>query len=181
MDLIFKLTHWYFSKRALLYWAIFALDCAVVMFSMLTVYALNNGSSHTTHVFWPLVGTVAVYLCVFIAGFRIFRTYSGVIRYSSFVDLQRIGFAVILAFVVIVLLDLSFGGKGFLVNFRIWELFVSALFATMLMWAVRIVVKYLYDISYREKQAQRIFIYGVKRGGISLAKSVRNQEPSTYS
>lgn len=181
MDLIFKLTHWYFSKNALPYWAIFILDCAIVLFSMLTVYALNNGFSHTVHVFWPLVGTAAVYLCVFIAGFRIFRTYSGVIRYSSFVDLQRIGFAVVMAFVVIVLLDVSFGGKGFLVNFRIWELFISALFATMLMWAVRIVVKYLYDISYREKQAQRIFIYGVKQGGISLAKSVRNQEPSTYS
>ena len=181
MDLIFKLTHWYFSKKALPFWAIFVLDCAIVLFSMLTVYALNNGFSHTAHVFWPLVGTAAVYLCVYIAGFRIFRTYSGVIRYSSFVDLQRIGFAVTMAFVVIVLLDVSFGGKGFLVNFRIWELFVSALFATMLMWAVRIVVKYLYDISYREKQAQRIFIYGVKQGGISLAKSVRNQEPSTYS
>ena len=35
-------------------------------------------------------------------GFRLFRTYSGIIRYSSFVDLQRVGFAVLFGVVCVV-------------------------------------------------------------------------------
>ncbi len=45
---------------------------------------------------------------------------------------------------------------------------------------MRIFVKYLYDEAYQIKMAERVFIYGVKSGGISLAKSIRNGDPSTY-
>ena len=38
----------------------------------------------------------------YLVGFRLFRTYSGIIRYSSFVDLQRVGFAVLFGVVCVV-------------------------------------------------------------------------------
>ena len=45
---------------------------------------------------------------------------------------------------------------------------------------MRVLVKYLYDTTYQLKQAKPIFIYGVKQGGISIAKSIRNQDPAKY-
>ena len=48
------------------------------------------------------------------------------------------------------------------------------------MWMIRVIVKYLYDLTYHQEQAERVFIYGVKQGGISLAKSIRNQDPAKY-
>lgn len=67
-----------------------------------------------------------------------------------------------------------------LMKIRWRDIVLSALLAISLMWAVRVLVKYLYDSTFRQNQAQRIFIYGVKQGGVSLAKSIRNQDPAKY-
>lgn len=75
------------------YWSIILLDCLVILFSGLLVYALNNGIFATMGIFWHLSLTWGVCLVPYLVGFRLFRTYSGIIRYSSFVDLQRVGFA----------------------------------------------------------------------------------------
>ena len=77
------------------YWSIILLDCLVILFSGLLVYALNNGIFATMGIFWHLSLTWGVCLVPYLVGFRLFRTYSGIIRYSSFVDLQRVGFAVL--------------------------------------------------------------------------------------
>ena len=88
-----RLSVWYFSKKTLPYWGIILLDCLSLLFSGLVVYALNNGLVPTASVFWHLSLTLVVCLVPYLVGFRLFHTYSGIIRYSSFVDLQRVGFA----------------------------------------------------------------------------------------
>lgn len=59
------------------------LDCATVYLSCLLVYAINNGILMTLQQFWPLTGTLLIYIACYIVGFRLFHTYSGVIRFSS--------------------------------------------------------------------------------------------------
>lgn len=44
LDMIWKLSNWYFSKDALPYWCIFVLDCLIVLGADVLVYALNNGT-----------------------------------------------------------------------------------------------------------------------------------------
>ena len=102
MNLFSKLSTWYFSRKALPYWSIILLDCLVILFSGLLVYALNNGIFATMGIFWHLSLTWGVCLVPYLVGFRLFRTYSGIIRYSSFVDLQRVGFAVLFGVVCVV-------------------------------------------------------------------------------
>ena len=94
--MITQFSNWYFSKRALPYWGILILDCLIILCSDLLVYALNNGILYTLQHLRPLLGTFGFYLLFCIVGFRLFRTYSGVIRYSSFIDLQRVGFAMLI-------------------------------------------------------------------------------------
>ena len=178
--MISKLLNWYFSKKALPYWCIFLLDCSIVLCSLLWVYAVNNGASHTLQIFKPLVGTLLIYLVCFVIGFRIFHTYSGIIRYSSFIDLQKVAFAMFSGLALILVCRLALGGNAHFIEIRIKDLVLSSLLAVTLMWGFRILVKYLYDSTYRQEQAKRIFIYGVKEGGVSLAKSILNQSPSPY-
>lgn len=102
MNLFSKLSTWYFSRKVLPYWSIILLDCLVILFSGLLVYALNNGIFATMGIFWHLSLTWGVCLVPYLVGFRLFRTYSGIIRYSSFVDLQRVGFAVLFGVVCVV-------------------------------------------------------------------------------
>ena len=48
------------------------------------------------------------------------------------------------------------------------------------MWALRIIVKVLYESANSESQAMRVLIYGALTGGIGLAKSIRSQKPLQY-
>lgn len=179
MNSLFKLFHWYFSRKALPYWGIFLFDCLIVFLSGLLIYALNNGVYNTLSNFWLLAGSWGIYTLFYIVGFRMFRTYSGILRYSSFVDLQRIGFAV-LAGLILIYIGRQLGLNEYLAEVRMRDIVLAALLAVSLMWMIRIIVKYLYDLTYHQEQAERVFIYGVKQGGISLAKSIRNQDPAKY-
>lgn len=178
--MISKISHWYFSKKALPYWCIFFLDCLIVLGTDFLVYALNNGTLHTLQAFVPLTGTFCFYLLFYIVGFRLFHTYSGVIRYSSFIDLQRVGFAMLIGIVLAAVCKYGLGSDTWLMPVRMRDIGLAALLATALMWAVRVLVKYLYDATSHQKQGEQVFIYGVKAGGVGLAKSIRNQEDAPF-
>ena len=180
MNLFSKLSTWYFSRKALPYWSIILLDCLVILFSGLLVYALNNGIFATMGIFWHLSLTWGVCLVPYLVGFRLFRTYSGIIRYSSFVDLQRVGFAVLFGVVCVVTFQEFTDFSPYLVYIRKRDLVLSSLLAMSLMWAMRVFVKYFYVTTFRQSKAERAFIFGVKQGGISLAKSIQNQDPAQY-
>ena len=162
------------------YWSIILLDCLVILFSGLLVYALNNGIFATKGIFWHLSLTWGVCLVPYLVGFRLFRTYSGIIRYSSFVDLQRVGFAVLFGVVCVVTFQEFTDFSPYLVYIRKRDLVLSSLLAMSLMWAMRVFVKYFYVTTFRQSKAERAFIFGVKQGGISLAKSIQNQDPAQY-
>lgn len=162
------------------YWSIILLDCLVILFSGLLVYALNNGIFATMGIFWHLSLTWGVCLVPYLLGFRLFRTYSGIIRYSSFVDLQRVGFAVLFGAVCVVAFQELTDFSPYLVYIRKRDLVLSSLLAMSLMWALRVFVKYFYVTTFRQSKAKRAFIFGVKQGGISLAKSIQNQDPAQY-
>lgn len=178
--MISKLSNWYFSKKALPFWGILLLDCLIVLGADLFVYILNNGALHTVQQFGLLVGAFCFYLIFYIVGFRLFHTYSGIIRYSSFVDLQRTGFAMLTGLVLIMVIKYALHSDSWLVEIRMRDIGLAALLATALMWAVRVLVKFMYDSAFHQKQARRVFIYGVKAGGVGLAKSIRNQDASAF-
>ena len=93
MSFIKKLANWYFSRRALPYWCVLIFDMLVVLFSGMVCYTLDHGVLHTLRQFWPVLGTLSFYLIFFVVGFRLTRTYSGILRFSSFTDLYRIAIA----------------------------------------------------------------------------------------
>ena len=171
--MINKLTRWYFSKRALPYWGVLIFDSAIVIGAAAVVAALSDGAVSTI-LNWREVGItmIFVWLC-YCVGFRMLHTYSGVIRHSSFVDLQRVGFANLVGLALSLLLR-RFYELGYV------DLLVVFLLATLLMWVLRVGVKYLYELGSHSSRAKRVFIYGVKQGGVSLAKSIRNSEKSRY-
>ena len=180
MSLFSRLSTWYFSKKSLPYWGIILLDCCLILFSGLLVYALNNGVLSTLDILGHLLVTLLVCLIPYLVGFRLFHTYSGIIRYSSFVDLQKVGFAVLFGLICVVVFQALTDFSPYLVYIRKRDLILSALLAMSLMWMMRVFVKYFYVSTFRVAKAERAFIYGVKQGGVSLAKSIQNQDPARF-
>ena len=175
-----RLSTWYFSKKSLPYWGIILLDCCLILFSGLLVYTLNNGVLSTFDILGHLLVTLLVCLIPYLVGFRLFHTYSGIIRYSSFVDLQKVGFAVLFGLICVVVFQTLTDFSPYLVYIRKRDLILSALLAMSLMWMMRVFVKYFYVSTFRVAKAERAFIYGVKQGGVSLAKSIQNQDPARF-
>lgn len=177
-----KLLRWYFSKNALPYWCIFILDGIILMGSGTLSYWLFNEHHGVIANFCPLMNTLFVFLLLSVIGVRTFHTYAGVVRYSSFVDLLKVGYAnllsLLLAWVAHYLIYTV--PEYLMLHMNSRQIILMFLLATMLMWAVRILVKALYDVSAYDKRASRALIYGAMNGGVGLAKNIRNQRPVKY-
>ena len=179
MNFISKLKEWYFTKNALPYWCVLIIDCLILLASGLVCYYLDHGGDEFANNFWPLLGTLGVYLIAYLVGIRLMRTYQAIIRYSSFVDLTRIAYANAIGIIIIGLLRQFAHIDQWLVPVRMRELFFTFVIATLLMTGLRIVVKMLYD-SMTTGKAMRVFIYGTHSGGVGLAKLIRSTKPSRF-
>lgn len=175
------LANWYFSRAALPYWSILLLDCIFVVFAGVLAYTVHHGSVQTLNVIESLTLTMGLFLICFLIAFRVFHTYNGMIRYSSFYDLLRIGFAVILAIILGALALLVFGKNDRLVEFGYADIILMGLFVVFFMWTVRVWVKTIYEQISRRADSSKAYILGVKSGGIALAKSIRSTDDSPYS
>ena len=181
MKVIEKLWNWYLSANALPYWVILAIDILICYFSGIFVFGLYYHGAVAFGNIALLSKTIFVYMIFNLIGFKLFHTYSGIVRYSSFVDLQRVGLAMLLSWViaegmhyVIYYWDLNF------IRLEGRQIAAMYLVATIGMISFRIVVKSLYDVVFSTDNAMRTLIYGVNGGGIGLAKSIRIVKPQKF-
>ena len=92
-----KIFGWYLSRKALPYWTVLLLDILICVVSGLFVLWLYTSASSIIQHFGDALRTIGVYMIFNIIGFRVFHTYAGVVRYSSFIDLRRVGYAMALS------------------------------------------------------------------------------------
>lgn len=173
-----RLSEWYFSKNALPYWGVLLLDCLIVLFSAyLGAYIELRGLEFLQS--FGITSIKAV-LCVLLycISFRVFHTYSGIIRYSSFIDLQHVVASTALGALFVGIASYALSSFTPFHLFGYWAIAVVFIVSTLLMWFMRILVKLMFD-NLRLDLATPVAIYGTKAGGVSLAKSlssVRNKE-----
>ena len=177
-----KLLNWYFKRAALPYWCMLILDTLIVFFSGIFVYYLFHRGYQTLVDFVPLTRTLLVYLVLTVLCFRLFRTYSGILRFSSFVDLQKVAYATVTSLVLAigahyVMDDLPKTTFAYLTVRQTIAIYVVA---TVLMWGLRVLVKALFDVTASDKKARRVLIYGAMTGGVGLAKNIRSQKPTRF-
>lgn len=177
-----ELVDWYFSKRTLPYWCILILDCFIILGCSIVVYWFFFRTIALINNFWPLMRTMVIYIAVCVVFFRIFRTYTGILRFSSFTDLLHLGLAMGSAYLVVLFIHypLSNVDTRYLTPLAARHLLVIFGGATALMWMYRMVIKSIYDTYFRTDAAKNVLIYGIRTGGIGLAKSIRGEKPAQY-
>ncbi len=182
MRIFDKLLSWYFKKDSLPYWCIFIIDSVIVLLSTIFSYWLFNKTQVFIDNRFELLYTALIYVVFSWVGFRVFRTYSGIIRFSSFVDLMRVAYGSMLSLIIALIYSLVMEHQGltFLSVLSQTETVITFVVATLAMWAVRVVVKTLYDVSFSDSRALRVLIYGAKTGGVGLAKSINTQRPRRF-
>ena len=177
-----KLLNWYFTKNSLPYWCIFLIDCGIVMFSGFMVYWIFNKTDTLYENTLQVLATMSCFSLMSILGFRLFHTYSGFMRYSSFVDLMRVVYGnIVNLFVVLIAQNgMDFLPREYFVHYNTTSIFLIYIIATLLMWALRVFVKTLYDVAFSNSRAIRVLIYGTMTGGVGLAKNIQSQRPRRF-
>lgn len=179
-----RISNWYFTKKALPHLCILLIDCAIVAFSGYVGYYIDKGGDIFVDSFWQITFGLMVGLVPFIIAFRLLHTYSGIVRYSSFVDLQRVMIATLSGSVVCYILGLVIDGiwpeQHTIMVPDLQTVFIIFVGSSLFLWVERVVVKRLFD-SFNLDNATPVAIYGTKAGGISIAKSISSVKDKKYS
>lgn len=179
-----RISNWYFTKKALPHLCILLIDCAIVAFSGYVGYYIDKGGDIFVDSFWQITFGLMVGLVPFIVAFRLLHTYSGIVRYSSFVDLQRVMMATLSGSVACYLLGLGINGiwpeQHTIMVPDLQTVFIIFVGSSLFLWVELVVVKRLFD-SFNLDNATPVAIYGTKAGGISIAKSITAVKDKKYS
>ena len=171
----------YLSVNVLPIWIILAIDVAVIAISILLAYALRYDFSSLVFESVTIRKTLLMAIVVNLVLFKAFRTYSSVLRLSSFVDIARIFVALSVAYGVLALVSLlaplltegryapvSIVLMAYIINFA-------------LMASSRIIVKMTFEAIGANSSARTdVFIYGAREAGVSIAKSLRVSMKERY-
>ena len=181
MGFINRLFNWYFTKNSLPYWVIFLLDCGILMVSGMMVYWVFNRIGLIED-FWKVLNTLILYILLSLVGFRLFHTYTGIMRYSSFVDLVRVIYSNGISLILVLLADYftDYLPGAHFVHFTTTQICLIYLMATLLMWLTRVMAKTIYDVTTSDKRALRVLIYGAMSGGVGLAKNINTVRPKRF-
>jgi len=177
-----NIIRWYFSKNALPYWCLLLMDMVLVVVSgLLTCWAFNRTGAmfEARHELFLTIMAIAL---LSVMGARLFRTYSGILRYSSFVDLTHVAYANGVSLVLALLMTWLAGHFHIevLSAMTMSQVVVMFMIATLLMTGMRVLVKTLYDVMASDARGMRVLIYGTLAGGVGLAKTIRTQNPRRF-
>lgn len=166
--------HRYLSAKVLPIWTVLLIDVLIIVVSSLLAYALRydfrslfmESSSIDTTIVWTVI--------VNLIFFRVFRTYSNVLRFSSFVDIMRIFVSLTVSYALLLISSVlvkSFMGITFA---PATVLFMSYIISFAMMACSRVVVKIFFEaLNFDGSHSVNVFIYGAKEAGVNIAKSLR--------
>ena len=180
-----KILNWYFTKNSLPYWSILLIDCLIIVFSAMSIYWLFHQADLLAENFPKVLLTSCIFVLLSFPGFRIFHTYSGFMRFSSFVDLMRVTYCNLVSLVLVLICmwgveQLPVKWLNWFMPFTTKQIVLIFIISTLLMWALRIFVKTLYDQALSNTKAERALIYGALSGGVGLAKNINNVRPRRF-
>ena len=165
----------YFEKRVSPRPYVFVFDIVTTLLSITAILLFFSGVEGFDYAYTKIGFTITgVVLAVAALSFVLFKTYSGVLRYSAISDLLRVFYALTVAYLVaygvLVLLELE------VTNLNLWRIISSMFFFNVFaMFFSRIFIKEIYErVTRGEEPPEAAFIYGTQQTGINIAKLLSN-------
>ncbi len=156
-------------------WAVLLLDISICFVSFVLSYLLGKGM-FSYHLESPVVAIwqqCGILLLLQVVFFWIFHTYSGILRYSTFVDMTKVLFAVFLAVVVYIAVNYTIfvltGTQPFYTTVAV----IYAFIAFVGLFCLRVGTKTAFEYI-RGANNPKVMIYGVQSAGIAIAKMLRS-------
>ena len=169
-----KFVRRYLSVNVLPIWMILAMDVVMIGLSLLLAYALRYDFSSRVLDSATMWRTMWLTMIVSLVFFKMFRTYSSVLRLSSFVDIARIFVALFVSYTAVALACMV---APLVTDIRLAPvnvILMAFIINFALMASSRVIVKMMFETIKAGGSSQtNIFIYGAKEAGVNIAKSLR--------
>ena len=169
-----KIFHRYLSAKVLPIWTILLIDVLIIVVSSLLAYALRydfrsiflEASTIDKTIVWTVIGNLVF--------FRVFRTYSNVLRFSSFIDIMRIFVSLTVSYALLMISSVLLASYLDIRLAPVSVLFMAYIISFAIMSCSRIVVKMFYELlNFDGSHSANVFIYGAKEAGVNIAKALR--------
>lgn len=164
-------------------WIILVMDTGIVFFSAVFVYVMVRSMGLQAFDWDSVSYIVPTYFFVNIFFFWLFRTYSGIIRHSSYIDAVKLGFASFISLIVLVLINYTVmlvqGGKLFM-NVALVINFVISFVA---LFSYRVLVKQTFERYLSEsnkEELMRALIYGSDENALAVANALTAERPKRF-
>lgn len=180
MKVFGKFFNWYFGRGALPYWCIMIFDLMVCFLSGVFIVWLRYPASDVLAAWPQLMHTLGLFAVLNFISFRVFHTYSGILRYSQFVDLMRVTNACVLSMLLAFIFSicaLNFGWDDFFFIFTGRKIITMYLGNILAMCIPRVLVKLIFDNALVSSSAMNTLVYGTRAGAIAITNNVRDEKP----
>lgn len=164
-------------------WGVLLLDLFIALISFIISYLIGDNivgyTQSTSLPLWEQMGLVLVTQCLF---FVIFHTYSGILRYSTFIDTMKVSLSVGATGILLIITNLVtkyaiHQNAPFLTSILLIYIFVGI----TLLFSWRVAIKTVFEyISHHTDGVQKVLIYGTKSAGLSIAKMLQANMESQY-
>lgn len=183
MKVFGKFFNWYFGRGALPYWCIMIFDLMVCFLSGVFIVWLRHPASDVLAAWPQLMHTFGIFAILNFISFRVFHTYSGILRYSQFVDLMRVTNACVLSMLlafIFSLCALNLGWDDFFFIFTGRKIITLYLGNILAMCIPRVLVKLIFDNALVSSSAMNTLVYGTRAGAVAITNNVRDAKPVQF-
>lgn len=171
----------FLAKRVLPRTFVLFIDVLILLSSVFIIFLLWNSYATVSIEVNELMVILPILVFFNIVFFIFFKTFSGILRFSSFSDLSKIvsaltlGYGIALVFVEV----LTFSGRP--LHFKFQAFFLAYIFNVVLMVLSRIVVKEVFDLVTSQTSGYvNVFLYGTKLPAIRIAKSLKGSNDFNF-
>lgn len=164
-------------------WIIILLDFGVLFVSGLVSFFLFKGLGLKYFQATDEGYFIAIYFVVNLFYFWWFKTYSGIIRHSSFIDAIKILFSQTATLFTLVILNFVYSiffKHSFFLN---TALFINIILSFCLLFLYRVLVKQVFEVYFKETDGNNLvkaLVYGSDANAISVTNALNAEVPSRF-
>ena len=165
-------------------WGVLLLDLLIVLFAfVISTFIGENvvGYDFTAKLpIWEQAAILLVVQCIF---FWVFHTYSGILRYSTFIDTMKAALSVGATGTILVVINkiIEYAVPNQNAPFLTTVLLIYIFVGVTLLFGWRVIIKTVFEyISHHGHGVQSVLIYGTKSAGLSIAKMLQSNMESSY-
>ena len=164
-------------------WIIICIDISILFLASVVTYFLVSDLTLSFYPTFTLFERYALIIVVNLLCFLVYRTYAGIIRYSSFIDAFRLLVSTFTAFLILVIFNYTYFLFNGIKVFLFPGLIIHFVISYILLLAFRLAVKFLFEnflLAFNKESATKVAIYGADANAVALANALNLETPKRY-